>query len=81
MLASGCATTEYVEVRPQFDMPGRPSVDIDWHELCSRLHSETACDDPGSHDLRYFYDVRDQIDSLVSWGLELEAILERLSAE
>ena len=79
MLASGCATrTEYVEVRPQFEIPGRPAVDIDWHELCSRLHAEVACDDPGSHDVGYFEDVQDQIDGLIDWGLELEATLEGL---
>ena len=80
MLTTGCAgRTEYVEVRPQFEMPGRPSLDIDWHELCSRLHSKPACDDPQGNDLSYFYDLQDQIDGLINWGLELESTLEGVS--
>ena len=68
MLATGCATTsETVFVHPECTPAPQPVVDIDRGELWDAL------DDP-----EWFWRIDSAFDDVIEWGLENQAILERV---
>jgi len=68
MLATGCATTsETVFVYPECTPAPMPVVDIDRGELWDAL------DDP-----EWFWRIDSAFDAVINWGLENQAILERV---
>lgn len=69
MLATGCATTsETIYVYPECTPAPQPMVDIDRGELWDAL----------GEDPEWFWRVDGAFDRLIDWGLENQAVLERV---